>query len=81
MEEVKILGGNKCVLRPERNKGRVGQVRKDKGREFQTVGAAKEKERRPLAERISGTVRRCLMTLLRFLVGLYGVRRSERYKG
>ena len=68
-------------MRPERNKGRVGNVHKDKRREFQTVGTVKEKEQRSLAERISGTVRRWLVTLLRFLLGLYGVRRSERYKG
>jgi hypothetical protein len=32
-------------------------------------GAAKEKERRPFADRISGTVRRNLSRDLRFLVG------------
>ena len=33
-------GGNKWVFRAERNRGRVGDDRKDKGSEFQTVGAA-----------------------------------------
>ena len=34
------------------------------------VGAAKAKERRPLAERMSGTISRCLFVDLRFLVGV-----------
>jgi len=46
------------VLRPERKRDRVGNDRKERGREFQVVSAAKEKELRPLVERMSGTVRR-----------------------
>ena len=51
-------------------KKQVGQSRSAGGREFQIDGAAKEKERRPLADRISGTVSRCLTRDLRFRVGM-----------
>ena len=51
-------GGKKCVFRPERNVGKEGQERSAIGNEFQMVGAAKVNERRPFAERMSGTVRR-----------------------
>ena len=40
--------------------GKVEQERSAIGNEFQMVGAAKVNERRPFAERISGTVSRCL---------------------
>ena len=56
-------------MSPERNKDKVGDKRKDKGSEFQIVGAAKEKERRPLADRMSGTVSRDLSADLRLRVG------------
>ena len=36
---------------------RVVQERREKGREFHSVGAAKAKARLPAAERTSGTVR------------------------
>ena len=68
-------GGKKCVFRPERNVGKEGQERSAIGNEFQIVGAAKVNERRPFAERMSGTVRRCLSRDRRFLEGVYGVRR------
>ena len=55
----KAYGGKRCVFKEERNKCRVGQDRSASGREFQIDGAAKEKERRPLADRISGAVSRC----------------------
>ena len=71
-------GGNKCVLRAERNRGKEGHERKDRGSEFQTVGAAKEKERRPLADVILGNFKRCLSADLRFRVGLCGVMSSRR---
>ena len=58
--------------------GRVEQERRVTGNEFQIVGAAKVKERRPLAERMSGTVSKCLSKDRRFLEGTWGVRRSER---
>ena len=71
-------GGKKCVFRPERNVGKEGQERSAIGNKFQMVGAAKVNERRPFAERMSGTVRRCLSRDRRFLEGVYGVRRSDR---
>ena len=52
----KDYGGKRCVFSEERNKGKVGQDRSGRGREFQIYGAANENERRPFAERISGTV-------------------------
>ena len=45
-----------CFQGRKKNKCRVGQDRSAGGREFQIDGAAKEKERRPLADRISGMV-------------------------
>jgi hypothetical protein len=66
------------VVKEERNKGKVVDKRKNKGSEFQTVGAAKEKERQPLADRMSGTVRRDLSADLRFRVGTQGVMISSR---
>jgi hypothetical protein len=65
---LKVYGGKRCVFKKERNNGKVGQDRSVRGREFQMVGAEKEKERRPFAERISGTVSRSLSRDLRFLV-------------
>ena len=64
----KVYGGKRCVVKEERSKCRVGQDRSAGGREFQMDGAAKEKERRPLADRISGTASRYLSRDLRFLV-------------
>ena len=62
-------GGKKCVFRPERNVGKVEQERSVIGNEFQMVGAAKVNERRPFAERMSGTVSRCLSRDRKFLEG------------
>ena len=45
------------------------------------VGAAKAKERRPLAERMSGTVSRCLFVDLKFLVGVQGTSNSQKSWG
>ena len=66
----KYYGGKRCVFNEERNKGKVGQDRCGRGREFQMDGAANEKERRPFADRTSGTVRRNLSRDLKFLVGI-----------
>ena len=66
----KVYRGKSCLFKEQRNKCRVGQDRSAGGREFQMDGAAKEKERRPLADRISGTVGRCLSRDLRFRVGM-----------
>ena len=66
----KDYGGKRCVFNEERNKGKDGQDRSERGREFQMDGAANEKERRPFSDRIglSGTVRRNLSR--KFLVGI-----------
>ena len=66
----KVYGGKRCVFKEERNKCRVGQDRSASGRELQIDGAAKEKERRSLADRISETVSRCLSRDLKFWVGM-----------
>ena len=66
----KVYGGKRCVFKEERNKCRVRQDRSSSRREFQIDGAANEKERRPLADRISGTVSRCLSRVLKFRVGM-----------
>ena len=66
----KDYGGKRCVFNEERNKGKVGQDRSGREREFQMDGAANEKERRQFADRISGTVRRNLSRDLKFLVGI-----------
>ena len=42
-------------------------------------GTANEKERRPFADRISGTVRRKIVKGSKFLVGILGILRSDRY--
>ena len=47
------------------------------GNEFQIVGAAKANDRRPFAERMSGTLSKCLSRDRRFLEGMYEVRRSQ----
>ena len=52
----KVYRGKRRVFKEERNKCRVGQDRSAGGREFQIDGAAREKERRPLVDRISGMV-------------------------
>ena len=71
-------GGKKCVFSPERNVDRHVQERSAMGNEFQIVGAAKANDRRPFAERMSGTLSKCLSRNRRFLEGVYGVRRSDR---
>ena len=65
---LKDYGGKRCVFNEERNKGKVGQDRSGRGREFLMDGAANEKERRPFADRISEIVRRNLSRDLKFLV-------------
>ena len=65
----KDYDGKRCAFNEERNEGKVGQDQSGRAREFQMDGAANEKERRPFAERISGTVRSNLSGDFRFLVG------------
>ena len=66
----KDYGGKRCVFNEERNNGKIGQDRSGRGTDFQMDGAANEKERRPFAYRISGTVRMNLSRDLKFLVGI-----------
>jgi hypothetical protein len=47
-----------------------GAVRTESGKEFQTVGEAKEKDLRPSSVLMKGTVRRCKWDDLRVLEGL-----------
>ena len=49
--------------------GKAEQERRAMGHEFQMVGVAKVNERRPFAERMSGTVSRCLSRDRKFLEG------------
>ena len=53
-----------------RKRGRLGSERRARGSEFQTVGEANEKERRPFADRISGKFSKCLSADLRLRAGL-----------
>jgi hypothetical protein len=48
----KVYEEKRSVFKEERNKCRFGQDRSASEREFQIDGAAKEKERRPLADQI-----------------------------
>ena len=59
----KSLWWEKVCFIEKRNKGKVGQDRSGRGREFQMDGAANEKERRPFADRILGTVRKNLFKI------------------
>ena len=77
----KGYGGKRKVLREERNEAKDVEQRRLRGREFQRVGAAKEKERRPEQEFIFGIDRKRAFEDLSRLVGLYGWRRSFRYEG
>ena len=63
----KIYGGKRCVFKEERNEGKVEKDRSTNGSEFQMDGAAKENERRPFADRMSGTISTSLSRDLRFL--------------
>ena len=47
-----IYGGKRCVLSMEQKSERLVQDRSRGGKEFQTAGAAKEKERLPREERM-----------------------------
>ena len=49
--------------------GKVEQERSTRGNEFQIVDEAKVNERLPFAERMSGTVSKCLSRDRRFLEG------------
>ena len=62
-------------------RARLGRIEVGGGENSKCVGAANEKERRPFADRISGTVRRNLSRDLKFLVGIYGTMRSDRHEG
>ena len=62
--------GKGVFLTRKETRARLGRIEVERGREFQMDGAANEKERRPFADRISGTVRRNLSRDLKFLVGI-----------
>ena len=61
--------------------GRVEQERSARGNEFQIVGAAKVNERQPIAERMSGTLSKCLSRDRKFLEGTYGIRNERKAQG
>ena len=61
-----------------RKTGKLGKERRARGREFQTVDEANEKERRPFANRISGKFSKCLSADLRLRAGLWGVIKLNR---
>ena len=61
-EEINYLeggsgGGNRKVFKAERKEERESRARRLSGKEFQMVGAAYEKERRPILESIRGQTR------------------------
>ena len=56
----------------------LGMERRESGREFQIVGAAKEKERRPISVLTNGLDSRFRSDDLRFLEGMCGCRSSSR---
>ena len=60
-------GGKRKVFEAERKEERESRARRLSGKEFQMVGAAYEKERRPILESIRGQTR----------VFWYGVRRER----
>ena len=53
-----IYGGKRCVLSLPQKVEMEEQERRSGGKEFQTVGAANEKERLPIDVRILGTTSR-----------------------
>ena len=61
MREEKIQGGKRYVSREERKEGRELDERIERGSEFETVGAAQKKDRRPLAVFTNEPTRRCLL--------------------
>jgi len=55
--------------------------RRERGREFQIVGAAKKKERRPAEDLMDGTVSKSLSDERSVRDGLYGTNRECKYEG
>ena len=72
MKEGKSYGGKRWVLRRDRNTSRLGDSRIFKGREFQTVGAAKEKGRRPISDFTLGILSNFWVADLREYEGVSG---------
>ena len=62
------LWRKRTVFRLERKESRETQEQRERGREFQMVGAAKQNDVRPRASLISGITRRCLSIDLSSLV-------------
>ena len=73
-----IYGGKRWVLRRERKRSRLGEEQSDSGKEFQTVGAEKEKDRRPISDLIAGILSSCCVDDLRARVAMAGCRSSSR---
>jgi hypothetical protein len=65
----------------DRKRSGVGDERRSRGSEFHTVGAANEKERRPIADLMLGIVSKFLSLDLRDLEGVYAWSKSARYTG
>ena len=57
-------------MRRERKRPSEGEVRTSRGREFHTVGAENEKERRPISDLILGTLSSFCDADLRGRVGM-----------
>ena len=67
----RFMGGKDVFSRKKETRAGLDRIVVQlSGREFQIDEAAKEKECRPLTDRISGTVSRCLSRDLKFRVGM-----------
>ena len=74
--------GKGVFLTRKETRARLGRIEVGGGENFKWMGRQNEKERRPFADRISGTVRRNLSRDLKFLFGIiWGTMRSDRYEG
>lgn len=78
---MRAYGGKRCVFRLAQNDCRLVVERREKGREFQTVGAANEKDRRPEDDLSGGTVNKSLSAERRWRAGVYGTSKVVRYDG
>ena len=76
-----IYVGKRCDFSFLQNIEIEVQARSAGGKEFHKVGAVKEKERRPLADRISGTVRKPAEEDRRLRDGRYEEISSAMYEG
>ena len=79
--DFKAYGSKRFAFRSERKMCRLDAERIEDGKEFQIVGAAKEKDRRPADDFSKGTVSRSLSDERRWRVGVYGTINEFRYDG